>query len=61
MNVGNPEEVGDRDKRNNKKPILKVVPRHSPKEYRMAHIIKDIRIHFLRYESPYSRGTQDER
>jgi hypothetical protein len=33
--------------------IVKKAPRHSPKEYRMAHIIKDIRIHFLRYESPY--------
>jgi hypothetical protein len=59
MNVRNPDEVGDRKKRENKKLLLKVVTRHplSHNEDGMAHIIRDIRIHFLRYESPYY-GTE---
>ena len=55
MNVGNPDKVGDRDNRNDDKLILKVVPRHPLRrnEYGIEHIIRDIRIHFLRYEAPY--------
>ncbi|MBC8232314.1 hypothetical protein H8E77_22435 [bacterium] len=33
--------------------IVKQAPRHSPNEYGIAHIIKDIRIHFNRYEAHY--------
>ena len=50
--------MNDREKRNDKKLILKVVPRHSLKyEYGIAHIIRDIRIHFNKYEAPYY-GTE---
>ena len=44
-----------REKRNDKKLILKVVPRHPLRhnEDGIEHIIRDIRIHFLRYEAPY--------
>jgi hypothetical protein len=42
------------DKRK-KKLILKLFPRYSHRhnENGIEHIIRDIRIHFLRYEAPY--------
>jgi hypothetical protein len=60
MKVGNPDEVGarqsrDREKRNDKQSIFKVVPHYSLRhnENGIEDIIRDIRIHFLRYEAPY--------
>jgi hypothetical protein len=59
MNVGNPDEVSGRDKRHDKKPSPQTIPHHPFRhnEAGIKYIIRDIRIHFLRYESPYY-GTE---
>jgi hypothetical protein len=48
-------DVNYRDKRKDKKLIFKVFPRHPLRhsEDGIEHILRDIRIHFLRYEAPY--------